>query len=150
MNPLLVEGEQAMLAVGARILRNCESGGVVTLSGDLGTGKTTLVRGMLRGLGYEGHVRSPTYTLIEPYALDKLSVAHFDLYRLAEAEELEYLGYREYLNANTVCLVEWPEMASQYFDKADLSLKLQYDPRGRLLTWQSHSDWGSDRVAQLV
>lgn len=131
------------------MLRDCTSGGLITLSGDLGAGKTTLVRGMLRGLGYEGHVRSPTYTLIEPYAVANLTVAHFDLYRLADAEELEYLGYREYLNADTICLVEWPEMAAQYFDKPDLALNLQYDPQGRLLTWQTHSDWGADRVAQV-
>lgn len=149
MHPLLVDGEQAMMAVGAKLLQNCSSGGVITLSGDLGAGKTTLVRGMLRGLGYDGHVRSPTYTLIEPYTLETLTVAHFDLYRLADAEELEYLGYREYLNSKTVCLVEWPEMASQYFDKADLVLRIDYDPRGRHLTWHSHSDWGAERAAQI-
>ncbi len=149
MKPQLVSGEQAMLAVGARLLQDCSSGGIITLSGDLGAGKTTLVRGVLRGLGYQGHVRSPTYTLIEPYQLAALTVAHFDLYRLADAEELEYLGYRDFLNAQTVCLVEWPEMARQYFDQADLDLTIDYHPRGRTLQWRARSDWGEARIANL-
>lgn len=149
MKPLLVKGEEAMLAVGAELLQNCEVGGVITLSGDLGAGKTTLVRGVLAGLGYQGHVRSPTYTLVEPYPLDQLTVAHFDLYRLADAEELEYLGYREFLNPQTVCLVEWPEMASHYFVAADLHLTIDYHPQGRTLQWITQSDWGEARATCL-
>lgn len=138
-----------MVAVGGKLLRNCSTGGVITLSGDLGAGKTTLVRGMLRGMGVEGHVRSPTYTLIESYPLSKLTVAHFDLYRLADPEELEYLGFRDYLNPHTVCLVEWPEMAASYFSNADLALTINYEPQGRSLLWSSRSEWGKQRIAQL-
>lgn len=150
MNSRLVKDEDAMLSFGARLLRHCSTGGVITLSGDLGAGKTTLVRGALEGLGFRGHVRSPTYTLIEPYVIDNLTVAHFDLYRLADAEELEYLGYREYLNSHTVCLVEWPEMASHYFSTADLALTISHQPQGRKLTWQSASPWGDERAAHLL
>ncbi len=138
-----------MLAAGASLLRDCGTGGVITLSGDLGAGKTTLVRGILRGLGYQGHVRSPTYTLVEPYPLGNLTIAHFDLYRLADAEELEYLGYRDFLNSDTVCLVEWPEMAMDYFNNADLDLIIDYHPRGRTLQWVAHSDWGRARADSL-
>lgn len=149
MKPRLIKGEDAMLEAGARLLQDCDSGGVITLSGDLGAGKTTLVRGILRGMGYQGRVRSPTYTLIEPYTLNGLTVAHFDLYRLGDAEELEYLGYRDFLNAQTVCLVEWPEMAMHYFDKADLELTLDYHSQGRTLQWLAHSAWGAARAAAL-
>ena len=139
-----------MLAVGGCLLQGCHSGGVITLSGDLGAGKTTLVRGILRGLGYQGHVRSPTYTLVEPYPINDLTVAHFDLYRLGDAEELEYLGYRDFLNQQTICLVEWPEMAAHYFDAADLDLVIDYHPEGRTLQWTAHSDWGAIRASHLA
>ena len=83
---------------GARLIAACDRGGVITLSGELGTGKTTLVRGALQSRGVDSGVRSPTYTLVEYYPFDDFSVAHFDLYRLGDAEELEYLGFRDYLN----------------------------------------------------
>ena len=97
---------------------------IVYLKGDLGAGKTTLVRGFLRGLGYKGTVKSPTYTLIEPYRIAGKSICHLDLYRLADAEELEYLGVRDLLQEETVLLIEWPErgegvLPSRRFDHPD-------------------------------
>lgn len=127
---LLLPDEQAMRALGARLVAGSERCGVVTLSGDLGSGKTTLVRGALQALGIDSGIRSPTYTLVEYYPFDAFAVAHFDLYRLADAEELEYLGYRDYLNPQTLCYIEWPERAEGYL-APDLEVSLLYDPEGR-------------------
>lgn len=123
--------EAAMRALGARLFGSGESGGVVTLSGELGSGKTTLVRGALQARGVDSGVRSPTYTLVEYYPFNHFAVAHFDLYRLGDPEELEYLGYRDYLNPQTLCLIEWPERARGYLHNVDLEISLAYAGEGR-------------------
>lgn len=138
-----------MRAFGARLIAACEHGGVITLSGELGTGKTTLVRGALQSRGVGGGVRSPTYTLVEYYPFNDFAVAHFDLYRLGDPEELEYLGYRDYLNRETLCFIEWPERATGYLNAIDLEIKLQYDPGGRRLGWHAESEWGQHLVSRL-
>ena len=119
---LHIADEGAMLALGATLARRFSTGGLITLHGDLGAGKTTLVRGLLRELGHTGVVKSPTYTLVEPYALASGEVFHFDLYRLADAEELEYMGIRDYLRPDALCLVEWPEKAGGTLPAADLQV----------------------------
>jgi len=146
---LLIPDENAMREFGARLIGACEHGGVITLSGELGTGKTTLVRGALQSLGVDSGVRSPTYTLVEYYPFEQFAVAHFDLYRLADAEELEYLGYRDYLNPQTLCLIEWPQRAEGYLSATDLAIELEYDPRGRRLTLAAESDWGRELLSRL-
>jgi tRNA threonylcarbamoyladenosine biosynthesis protein TsaE len=146
---LLIRDEKAMRDFGARLIGTCEHGGVITLSGELGTGKTTLVRGALQSLGVDSGVRSPTYTLVEYYRFDRFAVAHFDLYRLADAEELEYLGYRDYLNPQTLCLIEWPQRASGYLNAADLAIELEYDPQGRRLALEAGSEWGRELLSRL-
>ena len=138
-----------MRAVGARLIAACEHGGVITLSGELGTGKTTLVRGALESRGINSGVRSPTYTLVEFYPFDNFAVAHFDLYRLADPEELEYLGYRDYLNPHTLCFIEWPERAEGYLTAIDLAIELEYDPAGRSLSMLPASKWGRQLVSRL-
>lgn len=104
---------------------------LITLQGGLGAGKTTLVRGFLRGLGHRGRVPSPTYTLIEPYSAAGRSVLHVDLYRLADPEELEYLGFRELFTGDAIVLIEWPERAGGDLPEPDLLISLQTKGTGR-------------------
>ena len=117
---------------------------VVYLEGSLGAGKTTLARGMLRAFGVTGPVRSPTYTLIEPYSPPHgPAVFHLDLYRLASGEELEMLGYRELLEAGALLLVEWPERGAGWLPGADLCLRLSPSTTGRCIDSVAESDWGA-------
>ncbi len=140
---ILIADDAQMRAFGAKLLSACSSGGIIALQGNLGTGKTTLVRGALESRGVTSGVRSPTYTLVEYYPFDILSVAHFDLYRLAEADELEYLGFRDYLTDDTLCFIEWPERAEGILGGVGLEIFLDYDPGGRRLKMVGCSDWGS-------
>ena len=109
MLDFILDSAAATEALGARLAHVLTPGCILYLRGDLGAGKTTLVRGLLHGLGYPGIVKSPTYTLVEPYAIGKWRLFHWDLYRLADPEELEYLGLREQLDGETALLIEWPE-----------------------------------------
>jgi tRNA threonylcarbamoyladenosine biosynthesis protein TsaE len=115
--------------------------GIVYLRGDLGTGKTTLVRGLLRGLGYQGAVRSPTYTLIEPYDEVDPPVVHLDLYRLSDPEELEYLGLRDLLDRPGLILVEWPERGAGALPNAHLELLMEHAGDRRRVGLNACSTW---------
>lgn len=155
----LLANAAATEAFGARLAACCEGGLLVFLHGDLGAGKTTLVRGLLRTLGHGSAVKSPTYTLIESYQLPALQVHHLDLYRLADAEELEWLGLRDLLDGDSVCLIEWPERGAGALPAADLELTLSYQGTGRRVAVRALSEtgrrvagclrhsFGSDRVA---
>ncbi len=124
-------------------------GGVILLAGDLGTGKTTLVRATLLALGYEGRVVSPSYTLVEPYLVGAHRVLHMDLYRLSDPEELEYLGIRDFDPQSDLLLVEWPEHGAGMLPPADLSLMLQDQGSGRLLGVEACSDKGRCWLSRL-
>ncbi len=118
----------------------------VQLSGDLGAGKTTLVRATLRALGHAGRVRSPTYTLVEPYSLatqtGPLELYHFDLYRFADPAEWADAGFREYFDAGAICLVEWPQRAGGLLGVPDLEFTLEQEGEGRVLTARAFSETG--------
>ena len=122
---------------------------VIYLSGDLGSGKTTLSRGFLRGLGHTGAVKSPTYTLVEPYEISSKLIYHFDLYRLANAEELEYLGIRDYFLYDSLCLIEWPERGFPLLSEADLSIELVTEGTGRRVRLRGNTAKGEQCLALM-
>ena len=124
---------------GAALAAACEAGAVVWLTGTLGAGKTTLSRGWLQALGHRGAVKSPTYTIVEPYLLPCGQVYHFDLYRLNDPEELELMGIRDYFSAAYLCLIEWPEKGDALLSLPDLSINLAHEPNGgRVMTVTAH------------
>lgn len=123
--------EAATLALGARLAAALKPGMVVYLRGDLGAGKTTLVRGVLRALGYAGRVKSPTYTLLESYVLSKFTLQHYDLYRMIDPREWLDAGFRDDCNAGTLCMVEWPEKAAGLLPRPDLEIWLKVAGEGR-------------------
>ncbi len=130
---LFLADEAATVAFAARLARALKAPAILYLRGDLGAGKTTLARGLLRALGVSGPVKSPTYTLVEPYSLAGLEVQHFDLYRLADPFELEALGVRDLLGPDSLWLVEWPERGLGALPVADLELELRTSTSGREL-----------------
>jgi len=122
---------------------------LIALQGDLGAGKTTLSRGVLTGLGHVGAVKSPTYTLVEPYELALGQVCHFDFYRLQDPEELEYMGFRDYLVESQLCLVEWPERGAGFLPKADMLIEIVQLHKGRKLTLSAQSEQANIIISQL-
>ncbi|NNM52817.1 MAG: tRNA (adenosine(37)-N6)-threonylcarbamoyltransferase complex ATPase subunit type 1 TsaE [Pseudomonadales bacterium] len=135
----------------AQAMANVTSGGMVMhLHGDLGAGKTTLIRAYLRALGHHGSVKSPTYTLVEPYALPQGIAYHFDLFRLHDPEELELMGVRDYFSSNNLCLVEWPERASSLLGVPDIDAWLSLVHHGRQIAWASGSERGEAWLKNLA
>lgn len=125
------------------------SGSIIYLDGDLGAGKTTFARGFLHALGHKGAVKSPTYTLVEPYEFNNLSVYHFDLYRLRDPEELEWLGLRDYQQGNFVWLVEWPSQGEPILPPADIIFQFKVAGEGREISVQALSEKGQTILKQI-
>lgn len=119
-----------MLKLGGDLVKFCHPGAIIFLHGPLGAGKTTLVRGMLRALGFAGNIKSPTYTLVESYILHTFQVFHFDLYRLKHPQELLDIGLEDYLQPNAICLIEWPEKAAAILPKATISCTIEISSDG--------------------
>lgn len=141
--------EAATLEFGAALWRAVAGGGLIFLSGNLGAGKTTLARGLLRAAGVSGAVKSPTYTLVEEYRLQGRMLYHFDLYRLASAEELEWMGIRDYLESDALCLIEWPERGAGILPEADLHLYLEPQAEGRRIEISAATERGQAMLARL-
>ena len=138
MNESIVTvSESELEAVGSVLAKSLNLGDVIFLQGELGAGKTTVSRGILRGLGYRGIVASPTYTLLELYDLTVHRVAHFDLYRITTAKDLEGIGFRDYLDGQTICLIEWPENGAAFLPAPNLRIILEYAGVGRTVRFES-------------
>ncbi|MCG7199011.1 tRNA (adenosine(37)-N6)-threonylcarbamoyltransferase complex ATPase subunit type 1 TsaE [Marinobacter pelagius] len=149
---LFLEGEAETEKLGrelARLVIESEQGLTVFLDGDLGMGKTTLSRGVMRGLGHEGAVKSPTYTLVEPYEHLKPPAYHFDLYRLGDPEELEYMGIRDYFSGDNLCLIEWPERGKGVLPEPDLEIHLEREGDGRSVIIRARSAQGAHLMNEL-
>jgi len=146
----LLADEAATLELGARLAQALCPGTVLYLYGELGAGKTTLTRGLLRGLGHHGRVKSPTYTLVESYPLPTLTVHHFDLYRMADPLEWEDAGFRDYFSPETLCLIEWPDKAAGLAPAADIELTLAIIDEGRHFTIHALTEQGRACLARLT
>jgi tRNA threonylcarbamoyladenosine biosynthesis protein TsaE len=141
--------EAATLALGAALAGTVRPGMAVWLVGDLGAGKTTLTRGLLRGLGYAGRVKSPTYTLVEIYPFSSFNLYHFDLYRFVDPEEWEEAGFREYFNRQSICLVEWPEKGGTLLPAPDLEIRLDIVDEARVARLHGRTEEGRLCVTRL-
>lgn len=141
--------EAATLELGRRLAQVLRPGLTLWLVGDLGAGKTTLARGLLRGLGFMGRVKSPTYTLVELYTLSRFNLYHFDLYRIADPDEWEDAGFREYFNDASVCLVEWPEKGRGVLPGPDVRVRLDFRDTGRHAYVDGLTKEGKKCVTQL-
>jgi tRNA threonylcarbamoyladenosine biosynthesis protein TsaE len=137
----------ATLLAGARLAPGLVGGMVVTLSGELGAGKTTLVRGILRRMGWTGPVKSPTYALVEHYTFSSLYFYHFDFYRFGDPSEWESTGFSEYFRPDAVCMIEWPERVTAWLTAVDLALSLEYAGTGRTLALSARTAAGSACLA---
>ncbi|MFT6050705.1 MAG: tRNA threonylcarbamoyladenosine biosynthesis protein TsaE [Halioglobus sp.] len=144
-----VFGESAMLELGALLARHLVPGILVYLEGDLGMGKTTLARGIIQSLGHKGAVKSPTYTIVEPYDLTAGTVYHFDLYRLDDPEELEFMGIRDYFDGSSVCLIEWSQRGAGFLPPADLVITIEPAQEGRLVQLDPRTAAG-ETLVQLM
>jgi tRNA threonylcarbamoyladenosine biosynthesis protein TsaE len=145
-----LDDEPATLELGALLAGVLRGGLKIYLSGELGAGKTTLVRGLLRSLGYQGRVKSPTFTLVELYKVSRLDLYHFDFYRLKEPQEWADAGFREAFAAAAVCLVEWPEKAASRLPRADLRIRLEHADAGRSVRLAADTDEGRQCLDQLI
>ncbi len=141
--------ETETLAFGAKLADACPNNCIIYLQGELGAGKTTLVRGFLQQLGYQGLVKSPTYTLVESYELKNHIVFHFDLYRLHDPEELAYIGLRDYLSQAAIFLIEWPEQGKNQLPPPDLTCYIQHLDFGRQLQISADSERGFKVLQKL-
>jgi tRNA threonylcarbamoyladenosine biosynthesis protein TsaE len=145
-----ITSEKEALRLGATLAPLLNGEGAIHLSGGFGAGKTTLCRGILRAMGHSGAVKSPTFTLVEPYQISDLEVYHFDLYRLADPGELEYIGIDEYFGKKKLCLIEWPEKALGYLPQHDLEITIDVFGEKRIIDVRSNSRSGEKICTQLI
>lgn len=147
---IFLADEAQQIALAASVAKHLKTSFIMLLKGDLGVGKTTFARGFIQASGFDGVVKSPTYTLVEPYPINKNRMCyHFDLYRLSDPEELEFTGARDYFNENDVCLLEWPEKAEGFLPPADWICEFSHQNEGRNLFISACSDKGKKLMLQV-
>lgn len=148
-NYLTIVNETDMLALGAKLAQACGDTAVIFLYGPLGAGKTTFARGFLRGIGYEGKVKSPTYTLVEPYQVARGYVYHFDLYRLRDPLELDFMGIHDYFIPKSICLIEWPEYGEGILPHADVACHIKIKEDQRVIKLVAQTSIGNHIIERL-
>ena len=149
---LFLANEEATIALGqklSRFLRSPTQNFVIYLNGQLGAGKTTLTRSIIQAMGYQGNVKSPTYALVEEYHLPQKSIYHFDLYRLSDPEELEFIGFRDYFRENALCLLEWAEKGGDLIPQPDLLINIEYQQQARQITLIANSNIAAQMICAL-
>jgi tRNA threonylcarbamoyladenosine biosynthesis protein TsaE len=147
----VLSNEAASLDFAKKIAQHLPEKAVIHLNGPLGAGKTTFVRGILLASGHQGSTKSPTYTLVEPYQITGKTFYHFDLYRLGDPEELEYIGIRDYFDEEAICLIEWPDKGQGYIAEPDLVINLSYQAESRSITLvASEKPWAQSLVKTFV
>ena len=146
---LILDNEVATLDCGDKFSRIMTNGLVVYLHGDLGAGKTTFVRGVLHSLGHVGKVKSPTYTLVEPYTIFNYNIYHFDLYRFIDEEEWDAAGFRDYFNAQSICMIEWPDKAENVLPDPDIHVHLSHYQNARKIKFSAGSAIGAQCLKKL-
>lgn len=149
-NNYILIGEAETLTFGAKLAAVCPENIIIFLIGELGAGKTTLVRGFLQSLGYKHSIKSPTYTLVEPYEIGHKTIFHFDLYRLKDPEELENIGIRDYFSRPAIILIEWPERGGKLLPIPDLTCSIETFREGRRLQLVAMSERGARIIQQLT
>jgi tRNA threonylcarbamoyladenosine biosynthesis protein TsaE len=148
-NRIFLPDEAATVCFGDSLAGTIRAGMVIHLSGDLGAGKTTLVRALLHGLGYSGRVKSPSYTLLEQYRAGGLHLRHFDLYRFRGPAEWDATGFRDEFNGENVCIVEWPEKAQGLLPRADVEMVFAILSNGRCITTHANTETGRECITAL-
>ncbi|MCP4272488.1 MAG: tRNA (adenosine(37)-N6)-threonylcarbamoyltransferase complex ATPase subunit type 1 TsaE [Gammaproteobacteria bacterium] len=146
---LSLETEEETHQFGALLAKHLSAPLVCYLKGDLGVGKTRLVRAMIQSLGYNGNVKSPTYTLVEPYQLQGINIYHFDLYRISDPEELDFFGIRDYFDHQSVSFIEWPDKGKGWLNAADLTILLEFNGDGRKLQLRGLTEKGVNLLIKL-
>lgn len=144
------QDEAAMVGLGESLGKALRPGTIIFLEGELGMGKTTFARGVLRAFGHKGAVKSPTYTLVEPYQLGEQALFHFDLYRLGDPEELEFMGIRDYFDDNSIALLEWPERGAGILPTPDLLITITLSGQGRRLRFAAATERGVECLEALA
>lgn len=144
-----IADEQGTQALAEKLALQCKEATVIYLNGELGAGKTSFCRAFIHALGYQGRVKSPTYTLVEPYEAGHWRIFHFDLYRLSDPEELEFIGIRDYFQSDCLCLIEWPEKGAGLLAPADLQISIDFSDNGRTISLHGLSEQGIALLQQL-
>lgn len=143
----IVPDETAMAKLAARFSACLTAPLLLTFNGEIGTGKTTFIRAMLRSLGITGPIKSPTFSLVESYTHNHLLIHHFDLYRIQDEVELEYFGFRDFLSPNAICCIEWPERTSFCLEMADIACSFSIEGSGRRLDFNALTAPGKNVLA---
>jgi len=137
-----LQDEQDTQNLGELIARHLSAPFTCYLQGELGAGKTRLVRAIIQSIGYSGNVKSPTYTLVEPYQFESHTIYHFDLYRLSDPEELDYLGIRDYFDQKSITFIEWPDKGEGWLAEDDITILLEFDGQGRTCKMRASTEVG--------